>query len=193
MDYRLESEQYARIYGCTPRSIRNYEQSEAPLDEPESMYHWLWKRRTQPSGFAGKTVAELTTAYAKATARGSELDNFLREEIRDCIRSADIDQTIVRCKLLAAEQRGYVPEYRDAIRAAMDMILDGVRKTYAALGLSEDDRFTLKDQDDDPDEETEDEDAEEPADNIVRLPIQSSTAAAPYSNSEEKKAALAPA
>ncbi len=67
MDYRLERDQYAGIYGCTRRSIGNYEQHDAPLDDPEGMYHWLWKRRTQPAGFTGKTVAELTKAYAKPT------------------------------------------------------------------------------------------------------------------------------
>ena len=63
MNYQLEREQYARIYGCTPRSVGNYQADDAPLDEPERMYHWLWNRRTQPAGFTGKTLAEIVSDY----------------------------------------------------------------------------------------------------------------------------------
>ena len=64
--YKLERGQYATIYGCTRRSVGNYERDDAPLDDPEGMYHWLWNRRTQPAGFTGKSLEEIIAHYRMA-------------------------------------------------------------------------------------------------------------------------------
>lgn len=139
MSYLLEREQYARIYGCAARSIGNYERDNAPLDEPEAMYHWLCQRRSQPAGFAAKTVEEIASAYAWESSDAGELASILREEIRELMHSIDIDQLRVRCKIMAAERAGCNPDYAPTVTAAMGKILAGVKDVFGVFGLEPDD------------------------------------------------------
>ena len=112
MAYQLTSEQYARIYGCTGRSVRNYERDAAPLDDPEDMYHWLWKRRTQPAGFTGKSIEDLLRAYARVAGNAEEREAILCDEISDTLFEMDVRQLIIRWQTPSGGERRLPAEVR---------------------------------------------------------------------------------
>lgn len=158
MNYQLGRELYARIYGCTPRSIGNYEREDAPLDDPAEMYQWLWKRRTQPASFGSKSVEEIIKAYDRATANAEEREAILCEEITDTVFEIDVRQLIIRCKLLAAEKEGRLPEFGPRAFDALNIILDQVKVLYALVGADRDAQWNEgeiagEEEDDDAEEE----------------------------------------
>ena len=55
---------YAAIYSCAERSIRNYRQEGAPLDDPAAMFAWWASRKNMPRSVAAKGLEAVQAAFA---------------------------------------------------------------------------------------------------------------------------------
>ena len=54
---------YAAVYSCAERSIRNYRQEGAPLDNPAAMFAWWASRKNMPRSVATKGLDAIQAAF----------------------------------------------------------------------------------------------------------------------------------
>ena len=60
---------FAAVYACSERSIRNYRQEGAPLDDPAAMFAWWATRKNMPRSVATKGLEAIQAAFDAVIAR----------------------------------------------------------------------------------------------------------------------------